>query len=157
VNRAQSAANECGRNRLLARRDVKGPSFRSLHNRFMSSSTDSSRIVRVRGANFVQWIALVPTLAVLGFGLYVVIFVFTSRPAYYVVYGLALGGSSIAFALAMMAWTLGGLRGVVADQAEVRIARGWRWHTIPVADVSGVGLLFQYSPGGGRARAPSTR
>jgi hypothetical protein len=83
-----------------------------------------------------------------------VISVVTSRHAYYVVYGLTLGGLAIAFGLATVAWTFGTLRGVIANEAEVRIASGWRWHTIPVADVSGVGLLFQYEPGIGRRALP---
>jgi hypothetical protein len=120
----------------------------------MASDTGSSAIVRVRGGSFLQRVALLPALFLLAAGLFIVIEVASIRHPHYVIYGVTLGALAIAAGLAMTVSTIGTLRGVVANQSEVRIAKGWRWRRIPLADVSGVGLLFQYSPGTGRRALP---
>jgi hypothetical protein len=120
----------------------------------MASATGSSAIVRVRGGSFLQRAVVLPALFLVGAGLYIVIDVISIRHAHYVVYGVTLGGLAIAVGLAAAVSAIGTLRGVVANQTEVRIATGWRWRRIPLADVSGVGLLFQYSPGTGRRALP---
>ena len=101
-----------------------------------------------------QWLAVLSALVPLGGGLYILIYVLTTSHASYVAFGVTVGAVASVAGLTLAGSAVGSLRGLVADRSAVRIARGWRWRTIPLADVSGVGLLFQYTPGLGRRPLP---
>lgn len=110
----------------------------------VSARASSSRF---RGANPFSALPFALNLAVdLGLGGYLLAEGLATAGGYRV-FGIALGAVLLSLGVAFGLWIAWWLRGIAVVNDHIKIARGFRSWKIAIADVAGIGLVYQRSPG----------